>query len=671
MHEGHATQGGQGLKPIPKRHAGHDISVLRRKFWVALLLTLPVVFYSSGVQSLLHFTAPEFPGSRYIPFLLGTFIFFYGGVFFLKGASVELEARQPGMMTLISLAITVAFAFSLAVTFGYPGEALYWELSTLITVMLFGHWMEMEAVGRARGALQELARLMPDEAERVIPGDTEIVPVGELRKGDIVLVRPGSKIPADGEVVEGESSVNEAMITGESLPVAKKQGSQVVAGTINGDGSLRVRVTKIGDETVLAGIIRLVEEAQESRSEAQSLADRAAYWLTLTAIISGAVTFTYWFISPRPTSFAVERAVTVLVIACPHALGLAIPLVIAISTAIAARNGLLIRDRMALEMARDLDVVVFDKTGTLTRGEPGVVGIYPVSGMNDVTTLALAAAVERDSEHMLAKSIVRSAAEQGIALSEARGFRALPGLGSEAEVGGRKVRVGGPKLLDSLHIVPPPELSEALQKTASSGQTLVYLIEGNDVRAAISLADVIRPESREAVDELKRMGIEVAMMTGDSEEVARWVAGELGISEYYANILPEDKARWIRTLRSRGRKTAMVGDGVNDAPALASADVGIAIGAGTDVAIESGGIILVRNDPRDVAKIIRLSKASYRKMLQNLFWATYYNVIAIPLAAGVLANQGIILPPALGALFMSISTVIVATNAQLLKRLRL
>ena len=683
MNHEHMAHGEHAVHGGPGRHAGHDINVLRKRFWVTLILTIPVVVYSAGIQRLLHFTAPRFPGSEYVPALLGTFIFFYGGIFFIKGAAGELRNRLPGMMTLISLAIMVAFVFSLTVTLRLlAGEPLYWELSTLITVMLLGHWMEMRAVGRATGALQELAKLMPDEAERIKDGGTEVVPVHELRPGDLVLVRPGAKIPADGEVVEGESNVNEAMITGESRPVGKSPGMQVIAGTVNGEGSLRVRVTKTGDETALAGIMRLVAEAQSSRSMAQNLADRAAYWLTLIAIGVGAITFIVWTLSTRPESFALERTVTVLVIACPHALGLAIPLVIAISTTLAARNGLLVRDRLALETARNLDVVVFDKTGTLTKGEFGVVGIHSSSakatadeavGMDEDQALALAAAVEHDSEHFLAKAIVRAAEERGLKLPEVQDFKALPGRGVEAKVDGRTVQVGGPRLLESLGLEVQKERrqSERPDPSGQSDKTIVYLVVEGKVQATIELADVIRPESREAVNELKAMGIEVAMMTGDSEDVARSVAGELGITEYYANILPEDKEKRIREIREQGRRVAMVGDGVNDAPALASADVGIAIGAGTDVAIEAGGIILVRNDPRDVVRIVRLSKASYRKMVQNLLWATGYNVIAIPAAAGVFASYGIILPPALGAVFMSASTVIVAANAQLLRRLRL
>lgn len=670
-HGGHAIHGGPEMQPTRERHAGHDADILWRQFWVTLILTIPVVLFSGGIQELLGFRMPEFTGSEYIPFVFATIIFFYGGTFFLKGALGEIRDRLPGMMTLISLAILVAYIYSLAVTFGLPGEPLYWELSTLIVIMLLGHWIEMRAIGSARGALQELTKLMPDEAERVVDGGTQTVPVSELRVGDVVLVRPGAKIPADGEVVDGESEVNEAMITGESRPVTKSVDSQVIAGTVNGDGSLRTNVTRVGDQTALAGIMRLVAEAQSSRSLAQNLADKAAFVLTIIAIIAGASTLTYWLFTPLSMAFALERTVTVLVIACPHALGLAIPLVVALSTTLAARNGLLVRDRLALERARNLDVVVFDKTGTLTKGEHGVVGIYPVSGVDEETALALVAAVENDSEHMIARAIVHSAEERGLTLLQAREFRAIPGRGVEAVVDGRSVRVGGPRLLESLGLTTPPELEAALGEARSAGQTLVYLVDEGKVTVAVALADVIRPESRDAVSELAEMGIDTAMLTGDSEDVARWVARELGIREYYANVLPEDKERRIREIQQQGRRVAMVGDGVNDAPALVSADVGIAIGAGTDVAVESGGIVLVRNDPRDIAGIVRLSKATYGKMVQNLLWATGYNVFAIPLAAGVLYTYGIVLPPALAAVFMSASTIIVAANAQLLRRLRL
>ena len=666
----HALHAERAHKSTPGRHTGHDIQDIRTRFWIVLVCTIPVELYSPSVQQLLSFTPPGFRGSEYVPFALGTFIFFYGGAFFLKGAFREFREHRPGMMILVSLAITVAYGFSVAVTFGFPGEPLYWELSTLIAVMLLGHWIEMSAVGRASGALQDLAKLMPDEAERIVDDRMETIPVADLRAGDIALVRPGAKVPADGEVVSGESAMNLAMITGESRPVEKSPGSEVIAGTVNGEGSLRIRVTKVGEDTALAGIMRLVTEAQASGSKAQNLADRAAYWLTLIAISAGGVTFIAWIVR-GPAEFAIGRMVTVLVTACPHALGLAIPLVIAISTAIAARNGLLVRDRMALEIARELDTVVFDKTGTLTKGKLGVVGIFAGPGMDEREALGLAASVERDSEHALGRAIVRSAERRGIEVPASRDFRALPGIGAEAEVGDRKLSVGSSRLLESRGVHPPPEIASLATTARLIGHTLVYLVHDNSVLAAIALADEVRPESMEAVEQLRAMGIRIAMMTGDGEHTARRVAEELGIEEYYAGVLPAEKAKRIRTMRHQGRRVAMVGDGVNDAPALVSADVGIAIGAGTDVAIESGGIILVKNDPRDVAKVIRLSRAGYRKMVQNLAWATGYNVVAIPLAAGVLAGYGIVLPPAVGALLMSISTVIVALNAQLLRRLSL
>ncbi|MBI2844736.1 MAG: cadmium-translocating P-type ATPase [Armatimonadetes bacterium] len=669
-HAEHRMHGGPELRPTRERHAGHDVEVLKRKFWVALILTIPVLIYSEGVQMLLRFEPPGFPGSDYVPFIFGTIIFFYGGVFFIRGAAGELLERTPGMMTLVALAISVAFVYSLAVTLGLSGEALYWELSTLITVMLFGHWMEMSAVGRARGALSELVKLMPDDAERITDSETQTVPVSELRPEDVVLVRPGGKVPADGEVIDGSTHVNEAMITGESRPVSKEPGDQVIAGTVNEEGAVRVRITKTGKDTALARIMALVESAQQSRSRAQALADRAAYWLTLIAVVAGGITFAVWVALAPTLGFALERTVTVLVIACPHALGLAIPLVIAISTTLAARNGLLVRERLALENARNLDVVVFDKTGTLTRGEHGVVAVHTVD-REENEALAMMAGVEAKSEHVIARGIVRSAVERGLSIPEAADFRALPGRGVEGRVNGRNVRVGGPKLLESQNIEVPQKLSEELRRARESGQTIVYLVEDGRVSAAVALADIIREESYEAVSGLKTEGISVAMITGDSEDVARSVAAELGIDEYFAEVLPEDKARMIEQLKEQGRRVAMVGDGVNDAPALVTADVGIAIGAGTDVAVEAGSIVLVRNDPRDVVRIVRLSKASYSKMLQNLAWATGYNVVAIPLAAGVLAGYGIVLPPALGALFMSASTVIVALNSQLLRRLRM
>ncbi|MBI4317837.1 MAG: heavy metal translocating P-type ATPase [Chloroflexi bacterium] len=658
----------------PMRHAvahEHRPEDFRQRFWVCLVLTLPILAYTDLIQDVFGFRTPTFPGSQYVPFVLGSIVFFYGGGIFLSGARMELSMRTAGMMTLVALAITTAYLYSVATEFVLRGEPLYWELSTLVVVMLLGHWIELSAVGRARGALAELAKLLPDTAERIVDGRTEEVRIEELRVGDTVLVRPGGRIAADGEVAQGESSVNEAMITGESRPVSKAPGSEVIGGTINGEGSLRVRVTKVGEETMLAGIMRLVEQAQKSRSQAQALADRAAYWLVLVAIGSSAITFVGWLVLGQSVGFALERTVTVLVIACPHALGLAIPLVIAISTTLAARSGLLVRERLALEQARELDIVVLDKTGTLTRGEFGVVGVATAEGLPENEALALAAAAEGDSEHVIARAIRSEAEQRGVRRPVVAGFESLPGRGVRANLDGRSVQVGGPRLLEFLGQTLPAELQQKAERWGQEGKTVVYLTMGSRPQAAIALADVIRPESYQAVAKLRQMAVRVVMLTGDSEDVARSVARELGIDEYFAEVLPEQKVDKVRDLRRRDLRVAMVGDGVNDAPALLAADVGIAIGAGTQVAIESAGIILVKNDPRDVVRVVELSRASYRKMIENLLWATGYNVVALPLAAGVLAPIGIVLIPAVGALLMSVSTVIVALNAQLLRRLNL
>jgi len=652
------------------RHAGHTVAMFWRRFWISSVLTLPILAYSPHIQELTGFRAPPFPGSDAVPPVFGTIVFFYGGLVFLRGAGPELRARRPGMMTLISLAITVAFLFSLAATLRLVSGALWWELATLVDIMLLGHWLEMRSIGRASGALRELAKLLPDTAERIRDGKTETVPVSALREGDVLLVRPGASIPADGVVLAGRSAVNEAMITGESRPVQKKEGDEVIGGTVNGTGSLRVRVTRTGERTALAGIMRLVEEAQSSRSRAQDLADRAAFYLTLIAIGTGTLTLGGWLATGAPLPFALERAVTVMVIACPHALGLAIPLVVAISTTLAARAGLLVRKRDAFERARELDTVVFDKTGTLTTGEFGVAAIATAPGITEEEALRLAAAAERESEHVMARAIVAAAQARGIEIPSPEHFEAIPGRGARARVQGREVLAGQPALLQELGAEPPPELRRAMDEAAERARSPVVLIVDRRPVALFALADRVRPESYEAVRKLKEQGIRVAMLTGDSEDVARAVARELGIDEVFARVLPEEKARRVQELKGRGLRVAMVGDGVNDAPALLAADVGIAIGAGTNVAIEAGDIVLVRNDPRDIARIITLSRASYRKMRQNLAWATGYNVVAIPLAAGVLARQGILLPPALGALLMSLSTVIVAINAQLLWRQR-
>ncbi|HET9293141.1 MAG TPA: heavy metal translocating P-type ATPase [Gemmatimonadales bacterium] len=649
--------------------------MFRDRFWVALLLTVPILLWGHMVPGLVGFHPPAFPGSQWFAPGLGTIVFLYGGLPFLKGAAGEIRARLPGMMVLIALAISVAFIFSVAVELGYPGMPLWEEVATLVTIMLLGHWLEMRSIGRARGALAELARLLPDTAVRVKPGvadeQVEEVPVGELHEGDLLLIRPGARVPADATVRDGRSSVNEAMITGESRPVTKSSGDPVIAGTLNGEGSLRIEVTGIGERTALAGIMRLVEQAQQSRSRAQALADRAAGWLTVVALGAGAITITAWLLAGAETSYAVERLVAVLVIACPHALGLAIPLVVAISTTLGAQNGLLVRDRRGLEEARLLDVVVFDKTGTLTLGEHRVVGLRVEPGLDETEALGLAASVERDSEHPIARALLASAGERRAQLVTASGFEAVPGHGVRATVNGRALAVGGPRLLERMGAAIPGNAQEFTREAAARGQGVIYLIEGNRVLATFAVADALRPESREAVSRLRALGIEVVMLTGDAEAVARGVAAEVGIERVLAQVLPGSKAEQVEALRREGRRVAMVGDGVNDAPALVAADVGIAIGAGTQVAVEAGDVVLIRNDPRDVARIVALSRASYRKMVQNLWWATGYNVLAIPLAAGVFAFAGVVLSPAVGAILMSLSTIVVAVNAQLLRRTRL
>lgn len=654
------------------KHEGHSAEMFRTKFVVTFALTVPALVWEPMLQEWFGYRAPHFPGSELIPAIFGTLVFVYGGWIFLQGALRELKARTPGMMTLISLAISVAFLYSAAVTLGFPGHALWWELATLVTIMLLGHWIEMRSITQAQGALKELAKLLPDMATRIADGDRmEDVPLDALRLGDILLVRPGAGVPADGLVREGRSAVNEAMITGESEPVAKRQGDKVIAGTVNGQGSLRIEVTGLGDKTALAGIMRLVAQAQSSRSNAQALADRAAYFLTLVAIGAGAATFAAWAFLGASLDYTITRVVTVLVIACPHALGLAVPLVVAISTTLGARNGLLVRDRRGLEEARNLDYVVFDKTGTLTLGEHRVVETVAAQGLDADRALCMAAAVERDSEHPIAAALLASAKEREIQVPHANEFESLPGQGVQALVEGRRLMVGGPSLLSRLKIEPPRPLREAAERFGADGRAAIYLLEGDAALAVFAIADAIRPESRDAIARLHAANIKVAMLTGDSQAVADSVARELGIDTVFAQVLPHDKAEKIRELQRGGRRVAMVGDGVNDAPALVTADIGIAIGAGTDVAVEAGDVVLVRSDPRDVARIVRLSRATYRKMLQNLWLAAGYNIVAIPLAAGVLAWAGIVLAPAIGAILMSASTVVVAINAQLLRRVAL
>jgi Cu2+-exporting ATPase len=643
--------------------------MFRRRFWISLLLSVPVLLYSPALQGWLGFSMPVFSGSQWITPVFATIVFVYGGIPFLKMAWPELRKGKPGMMTLISLAIVVAFVYSVATLFWPTGSAFFWELVTLIVVMLLGHWIEMRSVRQASRALDELAALMPDTAERIASdGEIESVPVGELSQGDLVLVRPGTSVPADGEVIEGASDVNQAMISGESRPVDKGVGDPVIGGTINGQGSLRVRVTATGEETALAGIMRLVQQAQASKSETQLLADRAAGWLFYLALGVALITAIAWTIALGFEVGVVARVATVLVIACPHALGLAIPLVVAITTSIAAGNGILVRDRLALEQAREVDVVLFDKTGTLTQGEFGVAGVESIEGWSKDRALALAAAIEGDSEHTLARGIRQAARERGLDVPEVDDFEAIEGHGVRAEVDGQRCYVGGPRLLERLDLSRPEPLDSFVEQAQAKGQTVVYLVAESEVVAAFALDDLIRPESREAVQALRGLGVEVAMITGDSRSVAQSVASELGIERWFAEVLPEHKDRHVNELQEQGERVAMVGDGINDAPALVRADVGIAIGSGTDVAVESAGIILVKSDPRDVIDVVRLSRASYRKMVQNLWWAAGYNILALPLAAGVLAPWGIVLSPAVGALLMSLSTVIVALNAQLLRR---
>ena len=646
--------------------------MFRDRFWITLALTVPTVIWGHMLNRAFGYMAPMFPGSNWIAPVFGAAVYLYGGQPFLQGAAGEIRARLPGMMTLISLAISVAFVFSAATVFGFPGMALWEELATLVAIMLLGHWIEMRSINQAEGALKELAKLLPDTAVRVHGEHQEEVRVSELAEGDVVLVRPGARVPGDGIVEDGSSDVDESMLTGESVPVKKKPGDKVIAGTVNAAGALRVQITGTGEKTALAGIMRLVEQAQNSRSRAQALADRAAFFLTIVALVAGVATLVAWLVLRRnDPAFAVERMVTVLVIACPHALGLAVPLVIAISTMLGARSGLLVRDRRGLEEARNLTSVVFDKTGTLTLGEHRVVGVAATSGLSEDDAIRLGAAIERNSEHPVAKAIVATADERKLTIPVSSGFEYVAGRGVHATVEGRRLTAGGPNMLVASGVTPEPELQRAAESAASRGQATIFLMEGSRALAAFAVADAVRPESREAIRRLHDMRVEVVMITGDAKPVADAVAKDLGIDIVFAQVLPEDKARHIEALQKRGKKVAMVGDGVNDAPALVTADVGIAIGAGTEVAVEAGDIVLVRSDPRDVPRIVALSRASYRKMVQNLWWAAGYNIFAIPLAAGVLAGYGILLSPAVAAILMSLSTVIVAINAQLLRRAKL
>lgn len=673
-HTSHKTDAGQAEHKEHTNHAdhtGHE-KMFRSRFWGSLLLSIPVLAFSMAIQQWLGFSIPPFAGSDWIPFIFSLIVFVYGGIPFIRMAIPEIKNLEPGMMTLISLAISVSLIYSLAAQVFGLGEGFFWELVTLIDIMLLGHWLEMRSVRQASGALNELAKLMPDTAELVASdGHIQTVPSHTLQAGNIILIRPGTSIPADGQVVEGESSVNESMITGESRPVDKSPEARVIAGSINGDASLRVRITATGNQTALAGIMRLVELAQKSKSKTQLLADRAAGWLFYIALIVAAITGIGWTVAVGFNLEVLKRVVTVLVIACPHALGLAIPLVVAITTSIGAGNGILIRNRMAMEAARSIDVVVFDKTGTLTKGEFGVVAISTIEGVEENHALALAAGIEGDSEHLIARAIRKAASERKLALPTVSNFTAIKGRGVQADYEGKSVYVGGPRLLEMLELPQSAQLASFIEAAGKKARSVVFLVVQKQVVAAFAVADVIRPESKPAVQRLHEMGLEVAMLTGDSRPVAEAVASELGIDHVFAEVLPEHKDQKVAELQSQGKRVAMVGDGVNDAPALTRADVGIAIGGGTDVAIESAGLVLVQSNPLDVVKIIALSRSSYRKMIQNLWWAAGYNIIALPLAAGVLAPWNILISPAFGAVLMSLSTIIVAINAQLLRRTRL
>ncbi len=680
VHEGH----------VHSEHHGHMIEDFRKRFWISLIITIPILLLSPMIQHFLGLKeALRFGVDIYVLFALSTFVFFYGGYPFLKGLFDEIRKKQPGMMTLIALAISIAYFYSGAVVFGVKGEVFFWELATLIDIMLLGHWIEMKSVMGASKALEELAKLMPDEAHKIDDeGNVTDVPVSELKHKAKLLIKPGEKIPADGKIYEGKTSINEAMITGESKPVSKGEGDEVIGGSINGEGSIKIEVEKIGDETFLSQIVKLVKEAQESKSKTQNLANRAAFWLTIIAITAGALTMFVWLMfTGESFNFALSRTVTVMVITCPHALGLAVPLVVAVSTALSAKSGLLIRNRNAFEQARNIQAIIFDKTGTLTKGEFGVTEIISFdNNYDEKEILKYAAAVESESEHPIAHGIVKSVETFEVEESksdlqtskvryELKDFNSIPGKGAEGKVSGKDVKVVSPGYLTESNLrgyaagddKQTSKVWESIDQLSAQGKTVVFVLIENKLVGAIALADIIREESKEAIVQLKDMGIKTMMLTGDNKQVAKWVADELGLDDYFAEVLPDKKAEKVKEVQIRGMIVAMTGDGVNDAPALAQADVGIAIGAGTDVAVETADIILVRSNPKDVVSLIKFAKATYSKMVQNLIWATGYNVIAIPLAAGVLYSQGIILNPALGAVLMSLSTIIVAINAKLLK----
>lgn len=659
-HSQHQEHARHNSKQEYSKHEGHSVGMFKKKLYVSLVLTIPVLVLSPAIQEFLHFSL-RFSGDTIVLFAFSSVVFFYGGLPFLKGSLNELKHKMPGMMTLIALAISVAYVYSAVVTFGLMGEIFFWELATLIDIMLLGHWLEMRSVMGASRALEKLSQLIPDNAHVIRNGQTVDVPTSEIKAGDILLIKPGEKIPSDGIVVEGESFVNESMLTGESKPVGKKKGNKVIGGAINEDGSLHVRVLHVGEATYLSKVINLVKSAQASKSKTQVLADKAALWLTIIAISIGVTTFIIWIIVSEDIAFAIERAATVLIIACPHALGLAVPLVVAISTALSAQHGLLIRNRTAFENSRRISTIVFDKTGTLTQGTFGLSQINSLdTTYSEDEVLEITASLEKHSEHPIARAIVKHAQEKGIEISETTNFRAIKGKGITGFQQNKEYIVGSPGYARELGIQLPQDLE-------TSSVTVVYLLHDKKLIGALSLSDVIRQESYDAITILKKEGIRIWMLTGDNEQVAKEVSDKLKLDGYFAQVLPDQKQDKIKELQAKGEYVAMVGDGINDAPALAQADVGIAIGSGTDIAAETADIILVNSNPQDIASLILFGKATYRKMVQNLWWATGYNVVAIPLAAGVLASTGILLSPALGAVFMSLSTIIVAINAKTLK----
>jgi Cu2+-exporting ATPase len=636
----------------------------RTRFIISTIVTLPILLMSPQIRDVLGLAFLAFPGNQIVLLLLSTFIYLYGGYPFLKGMVQESKKRSLGMMTLVAVAITVSYAYSAVVIMGFEGVIFFWELATLIDIMLLGHWIEMKSVMGASRALEELVELLPSEAHRIeSDGTIKNIPVTDLQKNDRILVKPGEKVPSDGEIVKGMSSMNEAMITGESKPVHKEVGDTAIGGAINGEGSLEIEITKIGEETYLSQVIALVQEAQESKSRSQDIANRAAFVLTIISLTVGLVTLLSWLSIGEPLDFGMERAVTVMVITCPHALGLAVPLVVAVSTSISARNGLLVRDRAAFERARDLDAIVFDKTGTLTKGEFSIIEIQALSTIDESELLSLAASLESQSEHPIAQGIVRGAKERNIELRPVGGFEAIPGKGAKGRIDGQEILAVSPSYLKENQMLTE---EVTIERLSEKGHTITYVLVDGEIKGVLALADTIREESMKAIDNLKKMGIKCMMLTGDNRHVAKWVAKSLQLDDYFAEVLPHEKSEKIKKIQKRNLKVAMVGDGVNDAPALAQADVGVAIGAGTDVAIEAADIVLVRNDPRDAASILRLSQATYDKMVQNLIWATGYNAIAIPLAAGIFYSAGVLLNPSIGAILMTLSTVIVAINAKLL-----